>query len=265
MDFERFYGAENGGLRMADRSSILEIGVTMGGGVLITGTDTGVGKTFVACGLAASLGDYGYRVGVMKPAETGCAEKDGELFAEDAARLKEASGCREPIEKICPYRLPEPLAPSIAAERAGVTIDIDHLLAIYNEISAQHDITLVEGAGGLMVPLLPSYTYADFAKVLNLPLIVVAANRLGAINHLLLTLEHASGKGLRVLGYVLNQIDSPLSLAAETNREVLANLSAAPCLAELPFLENMEAKNLPPDWFKERFAFSFIESALNRR
>ena len=97
-------------------------------------------------------------------------------------------------------------------------------------------------------------------------MIVVAANKLGVINHLLLTLEHASCKGLRVLGYVLNQIDGPLSLAAETNREVLVNLSAAPCLAELPFLQNMEAnKNLPPDWFKERFEFRFIESALNRR
>jgi len=238
----------------------------MGGGVLITGTDTGVGKTFVASGLAALLRDFGYRVGVMKPAETGCAERDGELFAEDAARLKDASGCDVPLEKICPYQLREPLAPSIAAERAGVKIDIDHLLAVYNEISAKHDMTLVEGAGGLMVPLLPSFTYADLARVVKLPLIVVAANKLGVINHLLLTLEHASCKGLRVLGYVLNQIDGPLSLAAETNREVLVNLSAAPCLADLPFVQNMEAKkNLPPDWFKERFEFRFIESALNRR
>jgi dethiobiotin synthetase len=238
----------------------------MGGGVLITGTDTGVGKTFVACGLAALLRDFGYRVGVMKPAETGCAERDGELFPDDAVRLKEASGCDVPLEKICPYPLREPLAPSIAAERAGVTIDIDRLMDVYHEISSGHDITLVEGAGGLMVPLLPSYTYADLAKVLKLPLIVVAANRLGAINHLLLTLEHASCKGLPVLGYVLNQLESPLSLAAETNREVLANLSAAPCLSELPFVEDVETKkNLPPDWFKERFEFRFIESALNRR
>jgi dethiobiotin synthetase len=238
----------------------------MGGGVLITGTDTGVGKTFVACGLAALLRDFGYRVGVMKPAETGCAERDGELFPEDAVRLKEASGCDAPLDKISPYQLREPLAPSIAAERTGVKIDIDRLMDIYHEISSGHDITLVEGAGGLMAPLLPSFTYADLARVLKLPLIVVAANRLGAINHLVLTVEHASCKGLRVLGYVLNQIESSLSLAAETNREVLANLSAVPCLAELPCLENMEAKkNLPPEWFKERFAFSFIQSVLNRR
>ena len=164
----------------------------MGKAIFITGTDTGVGKTFVAATLAACLRAAGYRVGVMKPAETGCAESDGTLIAEDAMRLKGASGCAAPIEKICPYRFPYPLAPSIAAERAGVKIDIDHLRAVYDDMSSSHDVTLVEGAGGLMVPLLPSYTYADFARVFKLPILIVAANRLGAINHLLLTLEHAS-------------------------------------------------------------------------
>jgi dethiobiotin synthetase len=205
----------------------------MGHGIFITGTDTGVGKTFVACALAVFLRDAGYRVGVMKPAETGCAQSDGTLMPEDAILLKEASGCGEPIEKICPYRLPEPLAPSVAAERAGVKIDVDHLMAVYDDIRSKHDVTLVEGAGGLMVPLLPAYTYADFAAVLKLPVIVVAANKLGAINHLLLTLEHASCKGLRVLGYILNEVESTPSLAAETNRAALSFLTAVPCLGEL--------------------------------
>ncbi|MBM2803361.1 MAG: bioD [Deltaproteobacteria bacterium] len=208
----------------------------MGRGLFITGTDTGVGKTFFACGLAVLLKSYGYKVGVMKPAETGCIEKDGQLFPEDAWRLKDASGCAERIETICPYRLPEPLAPSIAAERAGVKIDVDHLLAVYREISAKHDITLVEGAGGLMVPLVPSFTFADFARVAKLPLIVVAANKLGVINHLLLTLEHASCKELSIMGYVLNQVTAESSLAAETNREVLTGMTGVGCLGELPFL-----------------------------
>lgn len=212
----------------------------MGGGLFITGTDTGVGKTFVACGLAALLKESGYRVGVMKPAETGCVERDGELFAEDAVRLKEASGCREPIEKICPYRLRDALAPSVAAERAEVRIDIERLMAVYNDIDSTHDVTIVEGAGGLMVPLLPSFTYADLAHVLKLPVIVVAANQLGAINHLLLTLEHASCKGLRTLGYVLNSTSNEASLAADTNREVLVNLTGVPCMGELPFIKEIE-------------------------
>jgi dethiobiotin synthetase len=238
----------------------------MGRGLFITGTDTGVGKTFVAAGLAMLLRDLGYRVGVMKPAETGCGERDGRLIPEDAVRLKEASGCAEPIEKICPYRLPEPLAPSIAAERAGVRIEIDHLLAVFEEISAQHDITIVEGAGGLMVPLLPSYTFADFAHVLKLPILVVAANKLGVINHLLLTLEHAGCKGLTVLGYVLNRAAQEGSLAADTNREVLANLTGVPCLGELPFVPAAESLNgLLINLFEREFALGLIEPVLLRR
>jgi dethiobiotin synthetase len=205
----------------------------MGCGIFITGTDTGVGKTFFTCALARLLRDDGFRVGVMKPAETGCAEKDGALFPEDAWRLKQASACPEPLETICPYRLPEPLAPSIAAQRAGVKIDIDHLLDSFAALNSKYDITLVEGAGGLMVPVVPSFTFADFAAVAKLPLIVVAANKLGVINHLLLTLEHASCKGLRTFGYVLNQLTAESSPAADTNREVLANLTAVPCLGEL--------------------------------
>ena len=232
----------------------------MARGIFITGTDTGVGKSLVAATLAAYLRDIGYRVGVMKPAETGCEEMDGKLFPDDAMRLQEASGCGEPLEKICPYRFAEPLAPSIAAERAGVKIDVDHLLNLYGEISSKHDITLVEGAGGLMVPLLPSYTYADFARVLKLPTLVVAANKLGAINHLLLTLEHASCKGLSVLGYVLNRVSNENSLAADTNREVLANLTGVPCLGQLPFITSGESqKSCPLDVFEKEFDLRFLE------
>ena len=209
----------------------------MGQALFITGTDTAVGKTFFTCGVAQCLKSYGYNVGVMKPTETGCELRDGRLYPEDAWRLREASGCAETIERICPYRLPEALAPSIAAERTGVKIDIDHLLTVFEEIKDAHDITLVEGAGGLMVPLVPSYTFADFARVAKLPVIVVAANKLGVINHLLLTLEHASCKGLTLLGYVLNRLTNEPSLAADTNREVLVGLTGVPCLGELPFNE----------------------------
>lgn len=238
----------------------------MGIGLFITGTDTCVGKTFFACGLAALLKASGYRIGVMKPVETGCEERDGKLIPQDAIRLREASGCAERLEKICPYRLPEPLAPSVAAERAGVRIDVDHLLDVYDGISSKHDLTLVEGAGGLMVPLLPSYTYADLARVLKLPVLVVAANKLGAINHLLLTLEHARCKGLTVLGYVLNSVADDNSLAAETNREVLAGLTGVLCLGELPFIESAHAgKNFPLDVLETELDLRTIVPAPLRR
>lgn len=234
----------------------------MGQAIFVTGTDTGVGKTFFTCGLARWLRSYGYNVGVMKPAETGCELRDGELFAEDAWRLKQAAECAQPIEKICPYRLPEPLAPSIAAERAGIRIDIDHLLTVVEEIRGAHDITLIEGAGGLMVPLLPSYTFADFARVAKLPVIVVAANKLGAINHLLLSLEHASCNGLTLLGYVLNRISDEVSLAAETNREVLAGLTGVACLGELPY---HRAGIEPADMFEAELDHRIIDLFLGKQ
>jgi dethiobiotin synthetase len=238
----------------------------MGSGIFITGTDTSVGKTFFACGLAAVLRDSGYKVGVMKPAETGCDLGDGKIVTQDAWALKEASGCALPLEQICPYQFREPLAPSVAAERERVRINIDRLMDIYSEISALHDITIIEGAGGLLVPLLPTYTYADFAKVLKLPVIVVAANKLGMINHLLLTLEHASCKGLSVLGYVLNQIESRLSLAAETNREALASLTGVPCMGEIPYFEASQISKAPPlDLMNEEFDLRMLEPVINHR
>lgn len=233
----------------------------MGKGIFVTGTDTGVGKTFVACGIARVLRDAGYRIGVMKPVESGCAEGDGQLIPEDAIRLRDASGCQVPLEKICPYALREPLAPSMAAERQGITIDIDRLMNIYREISAAHDLTLVEGAGGLMVPLLASYTYADFAKLLKIPLIVVAANRLGAINHLLLTLEHAACKALITLGYVLNNVAAAPSPAAETNRETLVNLTAVACLGELSFHDGNAPAKLHAS-LVEQFDFTAVEVSM---
>jgi dethiobiotin synthetase len=238
----------------------------MGKAVFITGTDTGVGKTFFACQLAALLRELGYRVGVMKPVETGCAEQQGKICPPDSILLKQASGSEFALDKICPYQLREPLAPSVAAERQGISINVDRLMDIYNEISSSHDFTLVEGAGGLMVPLLPSYTYADFARVLRIPAIVVAANRLGAINHLLLTLEHARCKGVRVLGYVLNRLGSEASLATETNRETLSTLSAVPFAGELPYCANLHSlSNARLDGFAEQFDLRTIESVLDRR
>jgi dethiobiotin synthetase len=238
----------------------------MGGGIFITGTDTGVGKTLVACGLAAFLKESGYKVGVMKPAETGCVERDSKPFPQDAFYLKEASGCEEPLERICPYRFAEPLAPSMAAQRAGVKIDISYLQTLYGEIRKKHDVTLVEGAGGLLVPIVPAYTYADLAKLLKLPLLVVAANRLGVVNHLLLTLEHSSCRELRVLGYVLNHLDGRPSLAAETNAEALISLTAVPCLGEIPFIEELEAKrSYLAELFEHQLNSGLLETALRCR
>jgi len=204
-------------------------------GLLITGTDTGVGKTFFACALSAVLTARGKRVGVMKPVETGCELKDGRLLPADALALQHSSGSSLPLELVCPYRFAPPLAPAVAAEMGGVRIETQRLIAAYERIRTQHDITLVEGAGGLLVPLALGYTFADLARDLGIPLLVVVGSRLGAINHTLLTLHCASAMGCSVLGYILNHPTPSRDLAAETNGRALAGLTDTPCLGSLPF------------------------------
>ena len=208
----------------------------MSRGFFITGTDTGVGKTLVACGLAAAFRDAGFKVGVMKPAESGCRNEKGRLVPQDATFLKAAAGSSQPIERICPYRLGVPVAPSVAAAHAGVQIRPDFLVRLYRDMSAVHDFMLVEGAGGLLVPLRPSYTYADLAREIGLPILVVVGNRLGAINHALLTLDHAACLNLKVSGYVLNDMEGERTPATDTNADTLAEMTRVPCVGRIPFL-----------------------------
>ena len=207
--------------------------------IFITGTDTGVGKTFVSCGLAAAFAACGLRVGVCKPAETGCPQGDAGRVPQDARLLKFFSGCDAALETICPYALRDPLAPLVAARREGMVISIDAIAAAYESIRRAHDVTIVEGAGGLLVPIAPGVSYADLAVRLDLSVVVVVASRLGAINHALLTLRHARSLGLRVLGYVVNFLTADADIAADTNVEVLRELLGAP-LGVVPYAGTME-------------------------
>lgn len=205
-------------------------------GILITGTDTGVGKTLVGCGLAAALTAQDKTVGVLKPVETGCAMRDGGLYPEDAARLAAFAHTTLPLDHICPYRFAPPVAPSVAAELGGTTIEPQRITAACAQITKQHDFTIVEGAGGLLVPLVSRYTFADLARDLRVPLLVVVGSKLGALNHTLLTLRCAQALSLRVTGYILNHPTAASDLATQTNTQALARLTDVPCLGILPFL-----------------------------
>jgi len=204
--------------------------------LLVTGTDTGIGKTLVACALAAALSQR-LRVGVLKPAETGCREEQGELIPEDARRLREASGCDAPLEVVCPFRYAEPLAPWIAAERAGWPIALDRVRECFRKLTALSDVVLVESAGDLLVPLTAKYSFADLAGDLDLSLVVVVGSRLGALNQTLLTIENARHRGLTVAGYVMNQLTRDEDLAQRLNPQALARLTDAACLGELSFID----------------------------
>jgi dethiobiotin synthetase len=201
--------------------------------VLVTGTDTGVGKTHVGCGLVRALRAGGRSAAVRKPAETGCpaaAEPDdalagGDLHPVDAAALAAAAGGGETLAAICPYRLAEPLAPGVAARRAGIAIDVDRLADEMRRRAAEVDVLLVEGAGGLLVPIDARRSFADLAVAIGASLVVVVAARLGAINHTLLTLEAARARGLPVAGVVVNHVTAQRDLAIDTLAETLAELA----------------------------------------
>ena len=205
-------------------------------GLVITGTNTGIGKTEIACGLAGALSEQGYKVGVFKPVETGCEERNGELIAQDGLRLLCASGCNLEIEKIVPYRFSLPSAPLVSAQVEEKEILFEKIFQIFDELAGEFDLLLVEDAGGLLVPFNENFLFADLIRPMHLPLLVVAENRLGAINQTLLTIESARAHELEVLGVILNQ---PLPSSAHSslkNKEMIEKFSGVPVLAEIGYL-----------------------------
>lgn len=209
-------------------------------GLLITGTDTGVGKTYVAALIAQSLVNSGRRVGVYKPAASGCRREAGGLVSEDAVALWEAAGRPGELDHVCPQRFAAPLAPHLAAREEGKQLDGNLLRQGVQYWRDRAEILLVEGAGGLLSPLGDDLYVADLADELGFPLVVVSQNVLGTINQTLLTLVAASKFGQRaipVAGVVLNHAapPSPEDKSLASNRQELAMRCAAPILAEVPW------------------------------
>ena len=200
-------------------------------GLFVTGTDTGVGKTEVAAALVAGWRARGLDVGVMKPAQSGV--EDGEPT--DADRLREAAGGGDPVALVCPYSLRAPLAPAVAARLEGVQISLPHLLACAAELSRRHQALVVEGAGGILVPLTDSHTYADLAVGLGMPVLVVARAGLGTVNHAALTCEALRARGLAVAGVVLNRARAGTDPSEPHNAGEIERLTGVRVLASLPF------------------------------
>lgn len=201
----------------------------MSRGLFVTGTDTGVGKTIVAATLARVLRLRGVNVGVMKPVTSGCVERNGELISEDAELLAWAAGV-ECDDNVAPYRLREPLAPAEAARIDGVKIDFGHIAECYHQLSARHDFVLVEGAGGLMVPLNGGLLMADLINHLKLPAVVVARPDLGTINHSVLTCYAAGQMGIEVRGVIVNRFPTAPGLAEKGAPHQIGSLCGAPIL-----------------------------------
>jgi adenosylmethionine-8-amino-7-oxononanoate aminotransferase len=206
-------------------------------GIFITGTDTGVGKTVITAGLAAVFREQGIKTGVMKPIQT------GPLI--DTKFLKKISGVKDPLSLITPHHLSHPLAPLVAAQLEGKEIKIEKIKSAYQKISSFYQLTLVEGIGGLLVPIKKNYLVVDLIKELNLPLLIVARASLGTINHTLLTIRQAEIAGIEIIGIILNNSESKKAgICEKTNPEVIEKLSRIPILGVFPYLHQLDREIL---------------------
>lgn len=205
--------------------------------LFVTGTDTGVGKTTVAAGLLAALRRQGFRVGAVKPVETGCALVEGALVPDDARLLRDAAGLDAPLDLVAPHRYATPVAPAVAARREGRPFSlaaVEASLASVRRLAP--DLTLVEGAGGLLVPYDDALLAADLVATLRLPLLVVARASLGTINHTLLTITEARRRGLSVVGVVLSRVLAERGPDEDDNAAEIERLARVRVLGTVPHL-----------------------------
>ena len=223
----------------------------MSRGLFVTGTDTGVGKTVVACALARALRARGIDVGVMKPIETGVGS-EGPL---DAIALRAAAGECDPLADVCPQAFALAAAPEVAARAQGRAVDLAAIDAAFARLRARREFLVVEGAGGLLVPVAAQCSMAELAARLALPLVVVARAALGTINHTRLTLAAATARGLPVAGVVISHAGGALPAADLANLALLREELGALRIGEIPPLaagELPDAEALALDVLLER-------------
>lgn len=218
-------------------------------GLFVTGTDTGVGKTLVSAALLHGMKTLGLRAAGMKPIAAGADLVDGLWVNEDVVELTRAAGVEAPPDWVNPYLFRDAVAPHIAADRKGVRIEIPRIVDACRDLAGLADWVVVEGAGGFRVPLDAHRDSADLAAALELPILMVVGMRLGCLNHALLTAEAIATRGLRLAGWVANQVDPDMPAFAENIAALEARLPA-PRLAVVPWLADAgperAARLLPP-------------------
>lgn len=210
-------------------------------GFFITGTDTDVGKTIVASGLSSVLHEKGYDVGVFKPCLSGISREDEKS---DTRNLKEMSKTNLSLEEITPFSFKEPLAPYVAAKREGREIFLQDVFNHWEIIRKKHEFFIVEGAGGITVPLGKDFSVIDLCKALQLPVIIVARTNLGTVNHIILTVDYAKRHGLQIAGIILNGMSKNPHISERTNPELIAEFIDVPILGIIPKLENVTGNKI---------------------
>ena len=221
-------------------------------GIFITGTDTDVGKTYVAALIAKQLHKQGVNVGVYKPAASGCTDNgDNMLFSEDADALWNAAGQPAAVNHVCPQMFRAPLAPHLSARAEGKEIHRELLVQGIEYWQENSDFIIVEGAGGLMSPISDDDFVADLAYEFGFPLVVVVANKLGCINHTLQTLVTAAAyeDGISIAGIILNQVipPTPDDQSLDSNPAEIERVCIPPVLATVDFEQGLSREI---DWLK---------------
>lgn len=202
-------------------------------GLFVTGTDTGVGKTHVACGLARALAARGVSVGVLKPVETGVPP--GAAAGPDGLALRAAAGADDPPEVTAPYRFALAASPLAAARAEGREMSLERIRAAFATLAARHAVVLVEGAGGWAVPYAPGVDTAEVAAACGLPVLVVARRALGTVNHTRLTVDAVRRAGLAVAAVVLSGPAPAGDPSAAANGALIAELTGAPVVDGPPW------------------------------
>ncbi len=217
----------------------------MNRGVFITGTDTEVGKTVVSAGIAGALKTRGINVGVMKPVATGAMMTEDGLISNDAQFLLKSIRCDGPRELINPVSIELPLAPLVACRLDGLQIDLNKITDAFQRLTKTKDFVVVEGIGGVWVPITEDYFVCDMIEELGLPVIVVARAGLGTINHTLLTIKALQDRGIVVKGFIINGInEKEATIAERTNPEIIEEISRIPLLGVLPFDPKIDVSSL---------------------
>lgn len=213
-------------------------------GIFVTGTDTGVGKTVIAGALAALLRADGVNVGVMKPVQSGGIRENGRLISEDSRFLMKAARVDDDLSLVNPYCLEPALSPNVAADISDVRIDPSAIVRAFDELASRHDMVIVEGAGGLLVPIRDDFLIADLILALNLPIVVVARPNLGTINHSLLTLCYAQRLGIKAIGTVINGYrEDAAGIAEKTSPAIIERLSGVPLIGIVPYLPSVDVSS----------------------
>lgn len=226
-------------------------------GFFVTGTDTGVGKTVITGALIKAMQARGLKACGMKPIETGCRHVGEALHPSDGLFLKEIAGMDEDLNDITPLRFETPAAPLTASEIEGRELDIGIIKDKFNLLSQKYSFIVVEGLGGILVPIKKDYSVLDLIKELQLPLLIVSRPSLGTINHTLLTVNYALKEGINVAGIIINfNKPSDGTISEQTSPDIIKRLSRAPVIGIFPYLNNLNAGTI------EKAASKYLDIGL---